>query len=416
MRTILHSDLNSCYASIEVLHHPELRGKPVAVGGDVEKRHGIILAKTPEARRFGVRTGEALWQAREKCPGLIIVPPHYDLYWRFSQAARAIYRDYTDQVEPFGLDEAWLDVTGSRGLFGAGEQIAQEIRRRVKEELGITVSVGVSYNKIFAKLGSDYQKPDAVTVISQENFRDIAWPLPASELLYVGPATKRKLDRYCIHTIGDLARTSPRFLTDRLGKMGRVIHTFANGWDITPVARAGEEQVIKSVGNGITAVRDLKSEEDVRMIFYLLGESVAERLRELGFLCRTVQIGLRDFCLTQIERQMPLDNPTALSGDLVAAAMALVRRGHDWRTALRSVSLRACDLVAADTACRQLSLYEDPLRREKRERLEKTVDDLRRRYGRRCIRRAVLDTDRELSGFDPRTHTIHPVGYFKAKE
>ena len=416
MRAILHSDLNSCYASIEVLHHPELRGKPVAVGGDVERRHGIILAKTPEAKRFGVKTGEALWQAREKCPGLIIVPPHYDLYWRFSQAARAIYCQYTDQVEPFGLDEAWLDVTGSLGLFGSGETIAQEIRRRMKQELGLTVSIGVSYNKIFAKLGSDYQKPDAVTVISKENYRSIAWPLPVGELLYVGPATRAKLDRFCIRTIGDLAQTEPRFLGERLGKMGYVLHTFANGWDATPVARAGEEQAIKSVGNGVTAVRDLKCEEDARIIFYLLAESVAERLRELGFACRTVQIGLRDFGLTHCERQMSLGDPTNLSSDLAAAAMALLRRSHDWRTPLRSVSLRACDLVAAEDVCRQLSFYEDPVRREKREKLESAVDDIRRRYGRRCIHRAILDTDRELSGFDPRTHTIHPVGYFKPKE
>ena len=411
-RAILHIDMNSCYASIECLHHPEIRHLPVAVGGDVEARHGIILAKNELAKRAGVKTGEALWQAKQKCPDLVIVPPHYQLYLRFSRMARAIYAEYTDLIEPFGLDEAWIDVTGS-GVFGDAVEIAETIRNRVKFELGITVSIGVSFNKIFAKLGSDYKKPDAVTVFGKDDYREKVWPLPVEELLYVGPATTRKLHARCIRTIGDLAQTDPSLLHSWLGKMGYVLHAFANGNDPSPVAPLGEEAIIKSIGNSTTTPRDLTCEEDVNIIFYVLAESVAARMRENGFRAKTVQISLRDTDLFSFERQCKLESPSCLASELHDAGMRLLRDHYRFRKPLRSVGIRGMDLVPIQTAM-QLNFFEDPVRREKRERLEVAVDELRRRFGHAAVSRAVTMCDPSLGTINPKDdHTIHPVGYFK---
>ena len=411
-RAILHIDMNSCYASIECLHHPEIRHLPVAVGGDVEARHGIILAKNELAKRAGVKTGEALWHAKQKCPDLVIVPPHYQLYLRFSRMARAIYAEYTDLIEPFGLDEAWIDVTGS-GVFGDAIEIAETIRKRVKFELGITVSIGVSFNKIFAKLGSDYKKPDAVTVFGKDDYREKVWPLPVEELLYVGPATTRKLRARCIRTIGDLAQTDPSLLHSWLGKMGYVLHSFANGNDPSPVAPLGEEAIIKSIGNSTTTPRDLTCEEDVNIIFYVLAESVAARMRENGFRAKTVQISLRDTDLFSFERQCKLESPSCLASELHDAGMRLLRDHYRFRKPLRSVGIRGMDLVPIQTAM-QLNFFEDPVRREKRERLEVAVDELRRRFGHAAVSRAVTMCDPSLGTINPKDdHTIHPVGYFK---
>ena len=411
-RAILHIDMNSCYASIECLHHPEIRHLPVAVGGDVEARHGIILAKNELAKRAGVKTGEALWQAKQKCPDLVIVPPHYQLYLRFSRMARAIYAEYTDLIEPFGLDEAWIDVTGS-GVFGDAVEIAETVRNRVKFELGITVSIGVSFNKIFAKLGSDYKKPDAVTVFGKDDYREKVWPLPVEELLYVGPATTRKLRARCIRTIGDLAQTDPSLLHSWLGKMGYVLHAFANGNDPSPVASLGEEAIIKSIGNSTTTPRDLTCEEDVNIIFYVLAESVAARMRENGFRAKTVQISLRDTDLFSFERQCKLESPSCLASELHDAGMRLLQDNYRFRKPLRSVGIRGMDLVPIQTAM-QLNFFEDPVRREKRERLEVAVGELRRRFGHAAVSRAVTMCDPSLGTINPKDdHTIHPVGYFK---
>lgn len=411
-RAILHIDMNSCYASIECLHHPEIRHLPVAVGGDVEARHGIILAKNELAKRAGVKTGEALWQAKQKCPDLVIVPPHYQLYLRFSRMARAIYAEYTDLIEPFGLDEAWIDVTGS-GVFGDAVEIAETIRNRVKFELGITVSIGVSFNKIFAKLGSDYKKPDAVTVFGKDDYREKVWPLPVEELLYVEPATTRKLRARCIRTIGDLAQTDPSLLHSWLGKMGYVLHAFANGNDPSPVAPLGEEAIIKSIGNSTTTPRDLTCEEDVNIIFYVLAESVAARMRENGFRAKTVQISLRDTDLFSFERQCKLESPSCLASELHDAGMRLLQDNYRFRKPLRSVGIRGMDLVPIQIAM-QLNFFEDPVRREKRERLEVAVDELRRRFGHAAVSRAVTMCDPSLGTINPKDdHTIHPVGYFK---
>lgn len=415
MRSVLHIDMNACYASIECLYDPSIRNLPVAVGGDVETRHGIILAKNQIAKRYGVKTGEALWQAKQKCPELHIVPPHFDRYLRFSRMAREIYADYTDLVEPFGLDEVWCDVTGTQKLRECGmEALANEIRERVKFELGITVSVGASWNKIFAKLGSDYKKPDAVTVFTPENYRDKVWPLPASDLLGVGRATERKLASRGIRTIGDIAAAPPSMLRGFLGKWGLILHDFAAGYDSSPVARAGDEAVIKSIGNSTTTPRDLCCDEDAGIVYWMLCESVAERMRESGFLCRGIQVHIRDNELASFERQLKLESPTCLASMLHEAAMRLLRENWDWHKPLRSIGVRATDLLPASTPV-QFSIFEDSERQEKRERLERSVDDLRRRFGHYCVGRAVCVSDPTLRNISPKDeHVIHPVGYFKA--
>ena len=276
--------------SVECLYRPELRGLPVAICGDAEARHGIVLVKNYPAKAAGVKTGDAIWQEKQKCPGLVTVSADFRKYLRFSRLARAIYADYTDQIESFGIDECWLDVTGSVHLFGDGAAIADTIRRRLRDELGVCASVGVSWNKIFAKLGSDLKKPDATSIITEDNFRETVWPLPAGELLYVGRSTKQKLANRAIFTIGDLAKRSVNDLRLLLGVWGETLWSFANGLDSAPVRLTGEESIIKSVGNSTTAARDLLNIEDVKMIIYVLAESVAARLRKHVLKCTTVAI------------------------------------------------------------------------------------------------------------------------------
>lgn len=412
-RVILHADLNNFYASVECLHRPEIRNKPVAVCGNQEARHGIVLAKNYLAKATGIQTGEVIWQARRKCPDLVVVPPNYPLYLRYSRLARSIYGDYGDQVEPFGLDEAWLDVTGSQPIFGDGKKIADEIRERIKYEMGVTASVGVSWNKIFAKLGSDLKKPDATTSITRENYQQVVWPLPADELLYVGRATRRKLSYYGICTIGDIAGADPVFLKSRLGKWGEVLWAFANGCDNSPVTRMGEESIIKSIGNSITTPRDLKTDEDVWMTIFILSESVAARLREQGFKCRTVHVYVRDKDLFACGFQGKFTKPTNLSKDLAEKAMGLFREHYNWGNPIRSLGVRGCDLVTAD-ANEQLSLFCDEGRRIRQENLELTVDMLRRRFGNLAIQRAVLLQDSDLRSINPKEdHVIYPAAFFK---
>lgn len=412
-RTILHSDMNNCYASIELLHRPELRGKPLAVGGDPEARHGIVLAKDQIAKKCGVKTGMALWQARQVCPEIVFVPPRMDLYLRFSRLAHEIYADYTDQQEAYGVDECWLDVTGSCSLKGDGMTIAKEISGRVKKELGITVSIGVSWNKIFAKLGSDYKKPDAITRFGKDNYREMIYPLPASDLLYVGAATDKKLARYGIHTIGQLAEADPTFLHSVFGKMGYILSAFARGEDQTPVRRENESVPVKSIGNSTTTPRDLTNETDVEIVMYLMAESVAARLRENNFLCNVVEISVRDNELYSFTRQMKLAAPTDITKEIVAAAMQLFRRNYRWGKPIRSIGVRASDLCAANTPW-QISLFVDPAQREKQQRMDRTVDEIRRRFGFYSIQRGLTVSDKTLTVVNAKDdHTVHPHGYME---
>lgn len=411
-RVILHSDLNNFYASVECLYNPEIRNKPVCVGGSVEKRHGIILAKNNIAKAAGVKTGEAIWQAKQRCKDLVVVPPNYDRYMRFSKLAREIYSDYTDKIEAFGIDENWLDVTESSQKFGDGEKIANEIRERIKDETGITCSVGVSFNKIFAKLGSDIKKPNAVTLINKENFKEIVWPLPAKELLYVGPSTWRKLTKIGIYTIGDIANIPTEVLKDVLGKWGEYLWLFANGMDDSPVSLTGGSETIKGIGNSMTTPRDLENNEDVKTLIFVLSESVAERLRKHCLKCKTVQIHVRDKELVTINRQGKLSTSTYTSSDIAQKAYDIFLKSWHWGNSIRSIGVRATDIEGADSFS-QLSFLDDENRRIKKEMLEKSIDDIRRRYGHYSVQRALMLKDKKLNANPIEENIIFPVSFFR---
>lgn len=413
MRSIIHVDMNNFYASVECLYRPEIRHLPVAVAGDPLNRHGIILAKNMIAKKMGVKTGEAIWEAKQKAPNLVTVPPDFAKYLKFSRLAREILYDYTDQIESFGLDENWADVTGSLGLFGTGYDIAEEIRQRVKDELGVTVSIGVSFNKIFAKLGSDLKKPDAITMIPADNFQNIVWPLPAGDLLYVGKATERKLRKLGIITIGGIANCPLDILTQLLGKWGEVLWLFANGKDSSPVRKIDESAAVKSIGNGTTCPRDLTTEEDIKLVFMVLAESVAARLRDYGLKCTGVQIMVRDNKLYYMTRQSKLLKPTNLSDGILNKAMELFNNNYDWWRPVRALGLSGINLVTEHSGI-ELSLFEDPEKDVQKENLARVVDGLRKRFGHDAVLRAAALLDSKLTGFNPKEdHTIHPVSYFR---
>ena len=414
-RVILHSDINCCYASIEHLHHPELAGKPLAVGGDPEARHGIVLTADYIAKKYGVKTGMALWQAKQVCPDITFVSPRMDLYLRFSRMAHEIYAEYTDRQEPYGIDECWLDVTGSSSLKGDGLLIAQEISRRMKSELGITVSVGVSFNKIFAKLGSDYKKPDAITTMYKSEFKQKAWSLPVADLLYVGKSTNRKLALFGIKTIGDLARADEEVLNSHLGKMGSILWSFANGYDDSPVKLENTHAPIKSVGNSTTTPKDLVCDEDVKIVLYILAESVAARLRENGFRCRVVEISVRDNELFSFIRQKKIDHATNITGEIAAYAYQIFKENYNWSKPIRSVGVRGADLVT-DNYWEQIDLFSSVEKREKQMKMDSAVDEIRRRFGFYSIQRGLMYRDRILSAVNAKEeHTVHPHGYFEKR-
>lgn len=411
-RTILHSDMNCCYASIEHLYHPELTGKPLAVGGDPEARHGIVLTADYLAKKHGVKTGMAIWQAKQVCPELNFISPRMDLYLRFSRMAHEIYGEYTDLQEPYGVDESWLDVTASSTIKGDGYRIAQEISNRMKSELGITVSIGVSFNKIFAKLGSDYKKPDAITTMYEDEFRSKAWVLPASDLLYVGRSTAQKLTRLGIHTIGDLARTEEYLLESQLGKMGGILWAFANGFDDSPVKKENTHAPVKSIGNSTTTPRDLENNEDVKIVLYILAESVAARLRENGFKCRVVEISVRDNELLSFTRQHKIDHATNITSEIAAEAYRIFKENYNWRKPVRSVGVRGADLVN-DNYWEQIDLFSSVEQREKQMKMDEAVDVIRRRFGFYSVQRGLMYRDKILSAVNAKEdHTTHPVGYF----
>jgi len=411
-RTILHSDINCCYAAIEHLYHPELRGKPLAVGGDPEARHGIVLTADYIAKKYGVKTGMALWQAKQLCPEINFVSPRMDLYLRFSRMAHEIYGEYTDLQEAYGIDESWLDVTDSVSIKGDGEKIANEISNRMKSELGITVSVGVSFNKIFAKLGSDYKKPDAITTMHRDEYRKKAWPLPASDLLYVGRSTSVKLKQLGIRTIGDLATMDERVLHSQLGKMGDILWAFANGYDDSPVKYENAHAPIKSIGNSTTTPRDLVNDQDVKIVLTILAESVAARLRENGFKCRVVEISVRDNDLISFTRQRKIDHATNVTREIAEEAYKLFKQNYKWTKPIRSVGVRGADLVN-DNYWEQIDLFSSVEQREKQMKVDEAVDTIRKRFGFYSVQRGLMYYDRILSAVDAKAeHTVHPHGYF----
>ena len=387
-RAILHSDMNAFYASVEMMLDPKLRGKAVAVCGSTENRHGIVLAKSELAKRAGVKTGMVNWEAKQRCKDLILVPPQYDQYLKYSKLAHEIYYRYTDLVEPFGMDECWLDVTGCE-IYGKPLEIAEEIRQSVKEELGLTVSIGVSFNKIFAKLGSDLKKPDAITVITKQNFKKNIWPLAASELLYVGSATTKKLASYGIKTIGDLAATEPSTLKYMFGINGLKLWRYANGTDESRVMQKDFISPVKSVGHGITCTADLDNEEEVFHVLLELSQDVGHRLRVHGLAATGVQIFVRNKSLYSTQYQYKLPFKTQLPSEIAAAGFQLFKEHYIWTEKVRAITIRAIDLIPQTTE-EQLSLMVDYERRDRRVRLEDAIEDLRRRFGKKSLTYAGL--------------------------
>ena len=393
-RVILHCDMNSFYASIELLDHPEYRNVPMAVSGDPASRHGIILAKNEPAKKYGIRTAETVWQAKRKCPNLVLLPPHREKYRDYHQRINAIFLDYTELVEPFSIDESWLDVTGSRKLFGSGKEIADTIRRRVRDELGLTLSAGVSFNKIFAKMGSEYRKPDATTVISRENYQAVLWPLPVSDFFFVGRATASRLSGIGIETIGDLAEAEESVLIRLLGKQGSKLRQAARGEDETPVRRYDEKRQAKSVGNGVTFPRDLTEEDDILAAITSLSDTVSARLRKAGLRAGGVKVDIKDPSLVTISRQMKLDDPTDRAADIIRAAMDLIRGTVAPGSPIRLLTVTAIHLEEKN-APRQLNLFGALSSRapetagasgQAEDRtMEYTMDEIRRKFGRDAI-------------------------------
>lgn len=387
-RVIFHCDLNCFFASVELLDKPALREVPVAVCGDPASRHGIILAKNEPAKRRGVQTAETVWQAKQKCPNLILLPPHHGLYAQYSRRINTIYGQYTDLVEPFGIDESWLDVTGSLHLFGDdARQLADDIRARLRQEVGLTISVGVSFNKVFAKLGSDYKKPDATTVISRENWRDIVWPLPVGDLLFVGRAAQRTLGQYGVETIGQLAACKPEMLEQLMGKMGVQLYRYANGLDDAPVRPQHQREPVKSVGNSTTFPENLTRWEEIRSGLQLLSDSVAGRLRKEGLYCGGVAVAVKDAQFRTVSRQMRLGTPTHLMRDIFEAAQELTRRIWKTPTPVRLLSVTALYITDSADSYQQLDLLagDAPLRDQRQEQLESAMDTIRGKYGRDAI-------------------------------
>ncbi len=390
-RVILHCDCNSFYASVESAINPELKNVPMAVGGSEEARHGIILAKNELAKKYNIQTAETIFSAKKKCPDLVIVPPRHDLYEEYSQRINDIYLEYTDKVERFGIDESWLDVTGSQKLFGSGEEIANALRKRIREEIGITISAGVSFNKVFAKLGSDYKKPDATTVISRENYKSIVYPLPVSDLLFVGRRTKEVLTKLHIETIGDLAESDVNRLIKALGKQGETIYRYARGEDNSPVDPHANDEV-KSVGNGMTFKRDLYGEKDILCGISHLSECIAVRMRKKEVKCTVVQVTIKDPNLHSIQRQEKLDRPTNLAKEITDKAMEIIRRSWNMKNPIRMLTVTGGGIIPEGSS-EQISFFDEE-KNPKRENLEKTLDAIRDKYGKDSVKNAnVINND-----------------------
>lgn len=420
-RVIVHADLNHCYAQIEEMLYPELRKVPMVVGGNEKSRHGIVLAKNDLAKEFHIQTGESLREAYEKCPHLLVIQPHYEDYKYYSEEVKNIYREYTDKVESFGIDEAWIDLTSSQRLFGGDPiAIAKEIQMRVYHELGLSVSMGVSYNKIFAKLGSDFDKKMGFTVISKKNFKDVVYPLPVEDLFYVGKATTNKLKDKGIYTIGDIARSHKEYLKSFLGKNGEMIWYFANGMDVSEVALSDNERMPKSIGNGITAMHDLSTFEEAKDVFRVLVESVASRLKDRNLKGSVISIHLRDNELNSYTRQKKIDIATNISSEIMLVVEQLLQENclgscYGYLDCpYRSVSVCVSQL-ADDSSHVQLSLFVDENQRQKEKKIDRAIDEIRNKFGFEKIKRCCMEIHRELTNFNPKEdHVIHPEGWFKS--
>ncbi len=403
MRTVLHVDLNNFYASVETIIDPSLKGDFLGVTGNIESRHGVILAKSESAKKAGVKTGMTVHEALKICPELKLVEAKHDRYVKYSEIVRNIYRRYTDVIEPFGIDECWLDCTSTVKMFGGGEKIANDIRETVKRETGLTVSVGVSFNKVFAKLGSDMKKPDAVTVISPENFKEKVWGLPVENLLFVGKSTLEKLKKYNIATIGDLAAVDEKFLTDKFGKWGATLKIYAEGLDDTPVMKDNESDEIKSVGNSITSYRDLVNMEDAKLVFSVLAASVSRRLisYNVGKACG-ISVYVRDNELNSITRSARLPYPTVLADDFCAAAEKLLENSYDFKKPIRTLGLTVSGFT--EKSYEQLTVYDKEYR--KKLSLQLAVNAINEKYGKKSVMKGIVYKDKKLLGAEPSENGI----------
>lgn len=383
-RIILHCDLNNFYASVECVKNPALKGKPVAVCGSDDDRHGIVLAKSQPAKLCGVKTGDTIFEAKKKCKGLIIVQTDFDSYHNYSEMVKDIYAQYTDLIEPFGMDECWLDVSGSTVLFGEGEKIADEIKNHIRRETGLTISVGVSFNKVFAKLGSDMKKPDAVTVISRGNFKEKVWPLSASELLFVGGRTTKTLEKYGINTIGDIALSQGSFMRKILGKNGFDLWLYANGMDSAPVSHMDAKPVMKSVSRGVTCVENLFSVYEVERVIAELCISVSRGLHREHLLATGIQVAVKDDNLTVKQYSAPLEFPTYSAKELFDSAAAVFLEKHKWKRNIRSLTVRTYNLVY-EKSFQQLTVGYDIDTHEKLEIVDGTLTEIREKQGRNLV-------------------------------
>ena len=388
--------MNNFFASVECVLDPTLKDEAIAVCGNVEERHGIVMARNYKAKSFGVNAAEPIWMAKKKCPNLVIVNnPHYDKYVEYSEKAREIYRSYTDYVEPMGLDECWLDVTESLNLYGEPKKIADDIRNTIREKLGLTISVGVSFNKTFAKLGSDMKKPDATTVISKENFREKVWPLPATDMIGVGRGTRKILDKYFIRTIGDIAKESPKRLQYLLGKNGVALYEAANGIEDSPVQKYEELEEVKSISHGITTVRDMENEDEVWKIVLELTKEIALKLRVKHLRAGGVSVSVRDSKLLWQQYRKKLKNTEQSASNIAKIAFDLFREKYDWANPVRNITIGTMYLTK-DTEPEQLTIFENYTKKEKIEKAEKVMEELNMKYGNEIITTAVLLDDKNL--------------------
>ena len=392
----MHADLDCFYAGVEMMLDPRLKGKAMAVCGSTEERHGIVLAKSYEAKAKGVKTAMANWEAKRACPGLICVPPQYDQYLKYSRLARSIYLRYANDIEPFGMDESWIALNGCGSVGKGGLEVAEEIRQTIKNELGLTVSIGISFSKIIAKLGSDMNKPDGVTVLDEDNWKEKVWPLPVSDLLYVGRATSNKLKAINVHTIGDLAHFDPKILHTKFGKNGIGLWRYANGDDTARVSPTDYTPPIKSVGHSTTCVVDLDNPYSVWLVLYELAQDVGQRLRENDLAARGVQLTVKDkdFGWNQYQLQMKMTTQNSL--DIAQAAFALFKARYNWMKPVRALAVVGINLIS-DNQPVQLDMFNVSARHEKWRNVDNAVDEIRRRFGYRAIRAASLMGDLKMA-------------------
>lgn len=409
MRKILHVDLNNFYASVECLENPTLKNKVVVVCGDAKNRHGVVLAKNQKAKKLGIKTGMVIWEAKNIYKDLVVINARFKTYMQYSKLVRKIFNDFTDLIEPYGIDESWLDVTGSTKLLGSAHHIAYTIKERIKNEIGLTVSIGISDNKIYAKLGSDIAGVDEIVEITKENKEKIIYPLQVENILYVGRATKKKLNKLGIFTIGDLAKNKLKYLTDYLGKWGEYLHSFANGTDMSPVRSVEAINPFKSIGNSLTNYKDIISDHDIMALILILSESVVFRAKELGVKkAKGLSIWIRDSELNSSSFHCQM-HPTLLIDDISKTAFQLFKTKYDYKNKVRSLGISIFHFVDDN----QINFIDyDKL--EKKYSLENALYNIKKKYGNSIISRGVIKLDNRLSQLDIKSeHTIHPESYFK---